>query len=85
LQLRINVRLRSNLYRDTRIPHNTYIWTAKSAPYPPFPAERNLLPKTGTGGRPELRQVTQPPFIAGPLACIEKKLCSLDKYMMTNL
>jgi hypothetical protein len=42
-------------------------WTAKSAPSPPFSAERNLSPKTGTVDRPELRRVTQPPHIAGPL------------------
>ena len=46
--------------------------TAKSAPYPPFPAEFDLLIGTGTSGRPVLRRVTQPPHIAGPLQVIVK-------------
>jgi len=43
------------------------IRTAKSAPYPPFPTEGDLLVKIKPSGRPELRRVTQPPHIAGPL------------------
>ncbi len=41
--------------------------TAKSAPYPSFPANDKLQPDLGILLWPELRRVTQPPFIAGPL------------------
>jgi hypothetical protein len=41
---------------------------AKSAPYPPFPANDKLQPDLGILLWPELRRVTQPPHIAGPLA-----------------
>jgi hypothetical protein len=44
--------------------------TAKSAPYPPFPANDKLQPDPGNLLWPELRRVTQPHHIAGPLATI---------------
>jgi hypothetical protein len=48
--------------------------TAKSAPYPPFPANDKLQPDLGILLWPELRRVTQPPHIAGPLAGIKNKI-----------
>ena len=64
--------LRDSLYRDTRNAQQTLYWTAKTAPYPPFPTGGDLLVRIKTSGRPELRRVTQPPHIAGPLGGIEK-------------
>jgi len=40
---------------------------AKTAPDPSFPTDEYLLPETIIVVRPELRRVTQPPHIAGPL------------------
>jgi hypothetical protein len=53
-------------------------WTAKSAPYPPFPTEGALLVKIKTSGRLELRRVTQPPHIARPLG-VTVKCPNLDR------
>jgi len=45
--------------------------TAKSTPYPPFPANDKFQPDSRNLLWPELRRVTQPPFIAGPLGGIK--------------
>jgi hypothetical protein len=59
------------------------IMTAKSAPYPPFPTEGDLMVKIKTSGRPELRRVTQPPFIAGPLVKMRAKELA-SRRILTN-
>ncbi len=52
---------------------------AKSTPYPPFPANDKLQPDLGILLWPELRRVTQPPHITGPLAASNHLIC---KYYM---
>ena len=41
--------------------------TAKSAPYPPFPASDALYPDSGCESPAGMRRITQPPHIAEPL------------------
>jgi hypothetical protein len=52
-------------------------------PYPPFPANDIFHPDLRNLLWPELRRVTQPPFIAGPLAFMRAPVLN-DKLLNTR-
>jgi hypothetical protein len=54
--------------RDTRIAHKIYTRTAKSAPYPPFPANDKFQPDSGNLLWPELRREHNLPILPGRYA-----------------